>query len=200
MMSLIGISSIAKLVERGITDPSILLEEADEEVKKVLSQSQTNIQDTLEMIICCLDSEANILTFASAMRPLYFWDGQAIQTLPGSCFPVGGTLHEHKRFINQTLTLKPNDCLYLTSDGLSDQFGGTGAKPKRMGRKMFLEVLSHFSQSPFNQRASQLSYLFQEWKGNENQTDDIVCLMLEYKGGENIQSAAALTAALLEND
>jgi PAS domain S-box-containing protein len=200
MMSLIGISAIAKLVERGITDPSILLEEADEEVKKVLGQLQNNIQDTVEMIICCLDPEADTLIFASAMRPLYLWDGQTIQTLLGSRFPVGGTLYEHKRFINQTLTLKPNDCLYLTSDGLNDQFGGPGSKPKRMGRKMFLKALADISQSPLNQRVQQLSRIFQEWKRNEEQTDDIICLILEYKGRDNIQSAAGLTAPLFEND
>jgi serine phosphatase RsbU (regulator of sigma subunit) len=67
------------------------------------------------------------------------------------------------------------DELYLFSDGLFHQFGGLEGKQK-LSKKRIMKRLEEVHQTSFAERKAQLNKLFDDWKGESPQTDDLVIL------------------------
>lgn len=79
-----------------------------------------------------------------------------------------------KPFTNHEIQLQKGDCLYLSSDGFHDQFGGE--KGKKFMVKRFRELLlTNCNQSMSVQREI-LEKTFEEWKGDIKQIDDVTVL------------------------
>jgi len=181
-MSLIGMSVLQKLVERGITDPVVLLEELDYEIRRVLSQEAGgSLQDSIEIVICCVDQRHGTVNLASANRPVwrYSADG-SLEEFSANRIPVGGAQHLNKTFDLKILEMEPGQCLYLLSDGIQDQFGGP--RGRKWGRKALQTLLSELTQQPFEERIPNLKRAYDSWRGLTDQIDDVMCIALEYKG------------------
>ena len=72
------------------------------------------------------------------------------------------------------LSLKQNRTYYLFSDGYADQFGGEGVKTEKFMSKRFKKIfLDNSSQNMHNQK-EKLKQTFEQWKGQTEQTDDIL--------------------------
>jgi serine phosphatase RsbU (regulator of sigma subunit) len=72
--------------------------------------------------------------------------------------------------------LNKNDSIYLFSDGYADQFGGPEGKKFMTAniRKLLLDI-HHL---PMEEQARRLRDTFIEWKGDQEQVDDVVFLGL----------------------
>ncbi|MCS7084665.1 MAG: serine/threonine-protein phosphatase [Bacteroidia bacterium] len=179
-MSIVGIGALTKLVEdRGIIEPSSILEILDEEIRRSLNQtgSPDDIQDSLEMTVCCFQEGKNVVSLSSAMRQvLHFHDGELLE-INGDRRPVGGTLHGQSPFSSRQITLQAGDCLYLFSDGFFSQLGGDETPAKTMGRKRFKEIVSSIAPLDMNTQKEALIRHFNDWKGEvRKQTDDVVVI------------------------
>ena len=64
--------------------------------------------------------------------------------------------------------------IYLFSDGIADQFGGTGGK--KFKYKALKELLLKIHQQPKGEQKNTISSAFTTWKGNYEQVDD-VCII-----------------------
>lgn len=180
-MSLIGMSVLQKLVERGITDPVVLLEELDTEIQRVLGQSSgSELQDSIEIAICTLDERNGVVKLASANRPVWRIHNGELEEFAPNRVPVGGSQHANKTFDLQVIDMKPGQSLYLLSDGLQDQFGGP--KGRKLGRRGLQQLLVELSMEPFEQRVPALEEAFDQWRGLLDQLDDVLCIALEYRG------------------
>jgi serine phosphatase RsbU (regulator of sigma subunit) len=62
--------------------------------------------------------------------------------------------------------------LYLFSDGYADQFGGP--ENKKFRYKQFQDLLSSIQQNPMADQCEILQHRFIDWKGDEEQVDDIL--------------------------
>ena len=185
-MSIVGVSALTKIVEdRGIIEPSSILEILDEEVRRGLNQTGApdDIQDSLEATVCCLQPGKGTVSLASAMRQaLHFHGGELIE-IPGDRRPVGGTLYGEGEFTTKHITLQPGDCLYLFSDGYFSQFGGNDAGAKTMGRKRFKDIVSAGASLDMGAQKLALEQHLYDWKGDlHKQTDDVIIVGIKYKG------------------
>jgi serine phosphatase RsbU (regulator of sigma subunit) len=72
------------------------------------------------------------------------------------------------------INLREVDELFLSTDGFHDQFGGGNGR-KLMAAKMKELLLQYSSLSPAEQEFH-LRNFFMEWKGVENQTDDVLVI------------------------
>ncbi|NLR91928.1 AAA family ATPase [Flammeovirga agarivorans] len=85
-----------------------------------------------------------------------------------------GLSNKPKPFTNHTVDLMPNDMIYVFSDGFADQFGGP--QNRKFLIKAFRKLLFDISQESLQDQHDVLNYRFEEWKGHNNQIDD-VCVM-----------------------
>ncbi len=74
-------------------------------------------------------------------------------------------------FTTHEIQLEKDDQLYLFSDGYADQFGGT--KGKKFKYKPFKQLLIDNCKLTMQEQKEILEKLFEEWKGTNEQVDDI---------------------------
>ena len=178
-MSIFGITSLIKLVEeRGMVDPASILDELDDEVRRILRQEDgfESIQDSIEMNILVMTEGLNQLNIASAMRKALLIRQAELIEIEADRRPVGGTLYGQTPFSSRQIDLQPGDTLYLFSDGYMSQLGGGTKPPRKLGAKAFKELISNLDQEQaLAEQMEHLRRIFAEWKGSFNdQTDDII--------------------------
>ncbi len=77
------------------------------------------------------------------MRPVLLILGGESYYIKGNRSSIGGESVNEKYFDDQEYYLKENDTIYLFSDGLSDQFGGSDGKKMKIARlKRIIEQVS----------------------------------------------------------
>lgn len=182
-MSLIGGSILNKIVfDRGITEPSQILFELDNEVVSSINKNNRNVNDGMEMGLICFDFEERKLYFAGARRPLVYFNRNTnnqmqLNEIKGDIYPIGGLqgiFDSTKEFTTKSIEIEKESMLYMFSDGITDQFND--GNKKRISTKRFKEFLSEIVEFPITEQEMLLNSFFSSWKGNNNQTDDVLVL------------------------
>lgn len=178
-MSIFGITSLIKLVEeRGMVDPASILDELDEEIRRILKQEEgfESIQDSIEMNLITLTEGLNQVSLSSAMRKALLVNAEGMTEIEADRRPVGGTLYGQAPFTNRMIELNPGETLYVFSDGYMSQLGGETKPLRKFGAKPFRELILQASQIPsLKDQMSVMKQTLSNWKGSFNdQTDDII--------------------------
>jgi serine phosphatase RsbU (regulator of sigma subunit) len=135
--------------------------------------------DSMDIALCCYDPKYRTLDFSGANRSLYLIKyGQAYE-VKGDAQPVGGSLLKKSfdysyTFTRHSLNLRPNDEIYLYSDGIADQFGGPFNK--KLSKRRVVEWLERYAGLSKKQTKSFLEEDIQKWQGANEQTDDILVI------------------------
>ncbi len=177
LMSMIGMNLLEELVYmKNITNPAQLLTELDKGFKRQLQKPEVSINDGMDMALCEIDKTAKTLSYAGAHCPLTFIQDGEMTNIKASRFPIGGEIRIEKHFENHTLPIdKPRYC-YIYSDGFQDQFGGTGKIRKKFLSNHLRQVLFQNHALPFEEQRNLLKNAFNDWKGEEAQTDDVLVI------------------------
>lgn len=181
-MSIIGYNGLYQIVhEKGITKPSEILNRLNELVLNILRQTEDSdsISDGMDISICCFDKRKQILEFAGAFNPLYLVrKGELIQ-YKGDKFSVGSAKRmKTKAFRNHSIEIQQEDRIYIFSDGYADQFGGMNNK--KFKYQNFREVLLQNALKPMTEQRNLLDEVIEEWKGEEDQVDDICVIGVSF--------------------
>jgi serine phosphatase RsbU (regulator of sigma subunit) len=67
----------------------------------------------------------------------------------------------------------------MVTDGVTDQLGGTSAKPIAFGYQRMLYALSNASHENASQIAQQLLQATTTWQGTQTRRDDLTILVFE---------------------
>ena len=120
------------------------------------------------------DFENDLMHFAAANNPLWIIrNGELLEYKPDK-MPVGKYGEEIKPFSLQTLNLQEGDIVYIFTDGYADQFGGP--KGKKFKYKQLEEKLMEVHQKPLGEQKNILSKIFDDWKSNYEQVDDVLVI------------------------
>lgn len=184
-MSVLGINLLNQIIiEEKNTDVSFILQRLDHKLKKAFDYSNDLIDedkrpfDGMDISICCIDYETNFLTYAGALRPLYHISKNDFTSLEGSHYPIGGmNLESVRKYESQSMNFMKGDRLYLCSDGYADQFGGPN--DKKFMTKKFKSTLLRTAKLSMQTQQLELERMFNEWKGNAEQTDDVLVVGVE---------------------
>ncbi|MBI3500157.1 MAG: tetratricopeptide repeat protein [Bacteroidetes bacterium] len=190
-MSLLNISILNEVtVERKITEPHLILNEAREEIIRALNLEGSAVtqQDGMDCILMSFRFEVSGLKLeysAANNAPVLIHDGKIIQ-LEADNMPVGLSERKHPfthRAIEPStinhLALNPDfigkpSTIYLYTDGYADQFGGP--KGKKFKYKQLNELLLAISDKGFTEQKEILNKTFDEWKGGMEQVDDVLLI------------------------
>jgi CheY-like chemotaxis protein len=181
-MSLLGMNLISQIIEeRNITETSAILDELDVNIQKLVNQPQENGEiprDGMDIAIIALDKQRNQIQYATAGRPIYLLRGETLTDLRGDKYAIGGEKIDKKFFTHYTLNdMQSKDRLYLFSDGITDQFGGE--ENKKITSKRFQQFLTDTRTLSMQEQKSALTLFFNQWKRENEQTDDVLVLGIE---------------------
>ncbi len=174
-MSLLNSSFLNEAInEKGIEQPNEIFNYVRK--KLIESISQEGGKDGMDGILLCWDTRSQNLCYAAAHNTPYLISAGNGKELPADKMPIGQG-ERIEDFKLHVLTLKSNDTLYLFTDGYADQFGGP--KGKKFKYNHLFELLTSLNDVSFTEQKRILDATIMEWKGNLDQTDDILIIGLK---------------------
>ncbi len=178
IMSMMGNNLLTNIVYyQNYLDPDKIITRMDQEIKYELKQEGDDSKDGMEMGLCVIDLDSFELDYAGGGIPLYILRNGELMVEKADKVMLGGMVarKEGENPINvRHLQLEKGDQIYLCSDGFQDQFGGPSDKKfmaKRL-RELFVEV----GDKPMKEQQEIIENRFMEWKGEGEQTDDVMLL------------------------
>jgi serine phosphatase RsbU (regulator of sigma subunit) len=180
-MSVLGVQSLNKIVQEGITSSDRILNELHREIRQVLKQQVNEVRDGMDIVLCVIDKKNKTLTYSGAINSLYYIqadkNGQPYFTeLKATKRPIGGFQRdeEERNFDKHIIDISKTTTFYLSTDGYRDQFGGEESK-KFMARR-FKELLYHIHDKPMNTQKQILDEVITKWLGKNEQIDDMLVI------------------------
>ncbi len=175
-MSMIGTALLNQIInEKGIIEPAEILENLNEGIINSLKQREGESNDGMDISLCSFDLKNKELKYAGANRPLWIVRGRELLVYKPNKLPIGGMqVMQTEGFQQHTILLQKGDTVYLFSDGFADQFGG--ANGKKLMTKKFKDTLLDIQYLSMHDQEIHLNQMFEKWKGNLEQVDDILII------------------------
>lgn len=177
-LNVLGNSHLNSIViEQNQLAPGEVLKKLNERMLTSLHGNELDLhtEDGMDIGLCLLDTSSYKLQFAGAKRPLYYFHENELRIIKGDSHPVGGDAYQRDRSFQQhDLQLKKDDSFYLFSDGIVDQFGGP--KNKKFMYSKLRSILQRVHDQPMADQLMVIQDDFFTWKGDNQQTDDILII------------------------
>ncbi len=179
-MSLIGNDQLNAALDAA-SNVGQLLQGLNQRVRLTLKQKETSESnhDGMDIAICSFDKEFRTLHYAGANRPLWLIrkdNPSEVHEIKATKAAIGGFTDDNQEFTTHTIQLSVGDKIYMFSDGYVDQFGVTN---KKLMTKRFREYLLEIQGQPMKAQGPLLSQFIANWKGDQEQTDDILVVGIE---------------------
>ena len=174
-MSMIGSTLLQDIVTRQrISKPSEILSILDKQIFTILNQNlEVGVSnDGMDIVVCEFTLKNRHIRFASAMRPVLLVMGGETYYIKGNRASVGGQTIQEKYFDDQEYYLNEGDTIYMFSDGLPDQFGGSEGKKMKVAK--LKNLIEEISGLPIKEQEETLEKYYRDWKGDYEQVDDIL--------------------------
>ena len=179
-MSMLGVSLLNEIIKsKNITRPDLILNSLRENIISSLKQFEvkSEVKDGMDMTALVIDYKNNLLEFAGANNPLIIIRDGILQSYKGDKMPV--SIHDSMEpFSLQTIELKKGDAIYTFSDGYPDQFGGPN--DKKFLIKNFKELLMQVHHLKMYEQGEKLNEVFEEWRKEVEQVDDVTVVGIRY--------------------
>lgn len=179
-MSMLGVALLNEIVnEKNIFMPEQILNRLREEVIKSLKQvpDEESVKDGMDAAVCTIDFNNNVLYYSGANCPLYLIRGTELIHYRADKMPVA-IHYKMQPFTLNTIELQKGDAFYIFSDGYADQFGGPAQKKFMTGK--LKETLLEIASKPMLEQGEILDRIFEEWKGDNPQVDDVTLIGVRY--------------------
>lgn len=177
-MSIIGNSLLNEIMnETNLEKPADIMNLLRDKLITALRQqgNENESKDGMDMALCCIDREKNLVTFAGANNPLYHISDGQLNEYKADKFPIGVFYNDLlKPFTHKEVPVKPGDVIYIFSDGYPDQFGGPSGK--KFLYKQFKQQLLEIHNKPMTEQGVILGHTFDTWKLEYEQVDDVLVI------------------------
>ena len=174
-MSMLGVSFLNEIVSRDEKfTASFILQRLRDLVKTTLSQTgkEGEAKDGMDIALIIYDKKKRKCQYAGAYNPLYLIRNSELSEVKADRMPIGIYQADEKEFTNNELHLQKGDCLYIFSDGFSDQIGGD--KGKKFLSKTMKDLLVQIHAEPMSKQKDILQKTLSDWMGSFSQVDDVM--------------------------
>ncbi len=177
MMSVLCFNALESgLKELTEPNPGLLLEKAAIYLNKNLQNENQDLADGMDISVACIDFETKQLFWAGANNPLWILRNDEIIQYTATKRPVGKT-DIKTPFESHAIEVQSRDSLLLFSDGYVDQFGGE--QNKKFKRNNFIQLIQTYAKLSIHDLMNEIKKAHFNWKGNEEQVDDICVMIVE---------------------
>ena len=160
-----------------------ILDLLDQGVTKTLRQEavDSSTRDGMDIALCRINLKAGELEYSGAHRPLYFVQNGEIIEIKGDRFPIGGGQHKKRTtFATTKIKFNANDQVYMFSDGLPDQFGGSNDNLMKYSPRKIRDTILDNQGINMTEMYQIVDDSFETWKGNRKQTDDVLLIGIKF--------------------
>jgi serine phosphatase RsbU (regulator of sigma subunit) len=178
-MSMLGVSMLREIVSKEyISHPGVILRRLRKEVMYALKQTGEpgEQKDGMDMSLVSIHVDTLECQFAGANNPLYLVRDGEFTEYEADRQPIA-VYQNMARFTTHDIQLQRGDHLYMFSDGYADQFGGPDGK--KFKYNAFRQMLRDNAGLPMKKQKDIVETTFLEWRGDNDQVDDVVVLGLE---------------------
>ena len=179
-MSMLGVTMLNEIIiGKHILMPDQIIENLRQGIIKSLKQvaEEDSIKDGMDIAVCVVDFDKNILWYAGANSPLYLVRGHELTHYRADKMPVA-IHYRMEPFTLHKIDLQKGDAFYIFSDGYADQFGGP--KQRKFMSMQLRETLVAMAGMPMLQQGERLNKIFEEWRGDSPQIDDVTLIGVRY--------------------
>ncbi len=166
------------------TKPSDILDHLNRTINSTLhfnydDNSSSLVRDGMDMALCSYDPNSNILEYAGAFCPLYHIHNGDLVRYKADVQPIEvSTKKSYIPFTNHTIHIQKNDMIFLFSDGITDQFGGTDRR--KFSQTRLRNLLLNIHKSPMNKQKEEIVNTFYDWKKDIPQVDDVIVVGIKF--------------------
>ncbi|MDW8209506.1 MAG: PAS domain S-box protein [Cytophagales bacterium] len=181
LISLIGYFILNDVVNsRNVSEVGQILDLLNEGVTRTLRQDiNATTRDGMDIALCKINLNTGKVQYAGAHRPLYCVLRGELKVIKGDKFPIGGgQIRNRKGFTTHELCLARGDSIYLSSDGLADQFGGPDNK--KFSPRQIRELIANHYHKPMTEIRTIFDRAFEQWRNGYAQTDDILLIGIKF--------------------
>jgi serine phosphatase RsbU (regulator of sigma subunit) len=182
LISIVNFNLLNKAVlERSLESPAKILDAVNIWLTESLNQStnESSIKDGMDIAIISIDKTTKKVMYSGANNPLYLMQKNELIEYKSDKFPVGAYIDEQiNHFTEKEIDVNFDDTIYLFSDGFADQFGGQNGK--KLKYKTFKELIFISKDLPIEQQKDFLENSFRKWKGEYEQTDDVLVIGIKF--------------------
>lgn len=195
MMSVIGLKLLDQATQdKGLSAPADILQYLDVGVTNTLRQSHdpNAVKDGMDLAVCNINYRTLTLQCAGAFNSILlirkniaasynkkndrevFYGDDMLEIKPDKC-PIGSNWDGiADEFLNHTIQLQKDDCVYVYTDGFADQFGGP--KGKKYKYNQLKDLLIANAHLPIDEHYLALDKAFNAWRGKQEQVDDVLVI------------------------
>jgi tetratricopeptide (TPR) repeat protein len=186
MVSMVGFQGLNKAVlEEKLKSPAAILQRLSDHVEEAFEKSGGSVKDGMDICLVAIDTKTRSVTYAGAHNALWILtekeelpeanlreeeNGKRMFELKADRRSIGG-FFDAGPFTEKKVHLNQGDRLFLFSDGFADQFGGPNSK--KLGSKRMRETVREMAVAG---TLSSLEKVFLDWKGEEEQIDDVTVI------------------------
>ncbi|MDQ3108721.1 MAG: PAS domain S-box protein [Bacteroidota bacterium] len=159
---------------RDVNTPAEVLNFARKRLIEIFRSNRSKfISDGMDAGVCVIDHEAGKLYYAGANNSCFIIRNSELIEYRGDRKHVGYS-PVRTPFTDHIIDIQKGDCIYMFTDGFIDQYGGV--MYKKFMRKKLKELLISIHKEHMDRQFEMVEHEFYEWKGTEEQTDDVILL------------------------
>jgi len=181
MLGLGALNDILKSPDR--ISAAGILDQLNDRIREALHQGEemdTEAREGMDISLCMLDTNSNILQFSGANNPVYMIRDNILKEYPADRIEIGSYSSVKQKFTNHEIKCIEGDIVYLFSDGFTDQVGDRDRKKYKSQR--FREFLLSIHQKSTEEQKRLLDHEIETWKGSYDQIDDILVMGFRISG------------------
>ncbi|MBI2722372.1 MAG: SpoIIE family protein phosphatase [Bacteroidetes bacterium] len=140
--------------------------------------NSSDLRDGLDIAVGAIDYQS--LTFECSMAhiPVYICNGKELRVIKPDKQSISANNYNNQfKFNIKTEQLQKGDRIYVSTDGFADQFGGP--EGKKLKSKELKKILLQTHYMPLHEQKIKLESLFDSWKANLEQVDDVTLIGIE---------------------
>lgn len=173
LVSVVGANSLNRCIkEFKLQEPAAILDKLSELVVETFENEHHEVSDGMDISLVKINRDTLEIEWAGANNGLWVVrkNSTLLEEIRPDKQPIGSYSYR-KPFTNHKVQLEKDDCIYMFSDGYSDQFGGP--KGKKLKYKVFQQMVESFRDKPLEEQGRLLDEHFENWRGELEQIDDV---------------------------
>ncbi len=176
-MSLLNITFLNEAInEKKFVSTAEILNHVRERL--ISNISHDGAQDGMDGVLFCFNNSTGKLSYSAAYNPpVRVRNGESV-VFPADKMPIGQG-EKKQSFTEHEIDLEEGDIIYAYTDGYGDQFGGE--RGKKFKTSKLIELLVDLSIMDMNVQQNTLKNTFENWRGSQEQIDDVTLVGIKFK-------------------
>jgi serine phosphatase RsbU (regulator of sigma subunit) len=161
------------IYEKGIIATDTIVQMLQSNINQLFTLNNNSFFtfDSIDIAMISIQCKTNTLSYSGTKIPALIVNNKGITELKGDTNSLGENSQREYNFTKNTVVLQKGDVVYIFTNGYANQFNN---KSIRFMKKNVKKILSQIHSESANVQKHELEKNFYDWKGDTEQTDDVL--------------------------